>query len=181
LTEAQQLEQPRKQFRRDPVSKQRETRKAVDDRFRRDPVHRLADGAVFPKVENAHPDMAYKLVFQGTNNAEVRQHEQQGWQVVYGHPDGPRLTEGIGASAKENEPIEWHGHVLMDINKEDIQRVVDAGQARVDRIEARIIDKERGPIDAARGMRSRYAKAVNETKKNETNLVVNEEEEQDDG
>lgn len=152
----------------------------MSDQFRRDPANRLADGAVFPVVVNGHPDMSYKLVFTGLNNAEVRAHEQQGWQVVMAHPDGPRLTDGIGATSKPNEPVEWHGHVLMDINKLDVQRVYEAGQRRIDAIENRIIDKQRGPIDPARGMRSRYASAINETKPNERTLVTNEAEEQEE-
>ncbi len=158
----------------------REERKAVSNEFRRDPVNRLSDGAVFPEIVNGHPDMTYKLVFQGVNNAEVRAHEQQGWQVVMAHPDGPRLTDGIGATSKPGEPVEWHGHVLMDINKLDVQRVVDAGQRRIDAIEDRIIDKHRGPIDPARGMRSRYAAAINETRANERTLVRSEVEEQEE-
>ena len=134
----------------------------------------MADGAVFPTIVNGHPEMTYKLVYQGTSNHDVRSHEEQGWEVVYYSPDGPRLGGGVGATCKPNEPIEYHGHVLMDINKEDVQRVYEAGQKRVDKIEDRIIDKDRGPIDPARGMRSRYFHVTNETKKNERSKEIAE-------
>lgn len=149
----------------------------------RPPANRLADGAVFPEIVNGHPEMTYKLVYQGifggAESEDVRSHRQQGWEVVYFSKDGPRLGGGVGATCKQDEPIEWRGHVLMDINKLDVKRVYDAGQKRMDAIENRIIDKDRGPIDPARGMRSRYFGVVNETKANERTREVAEE--QDDG
>jgi hypothetical protein len=146
-------------------------------------VNRIADGAVFPTVENGHPEMTYKLVYAGfgdqRRSEDVRSHEEQGWQVVFYSKDGPRLGGGVGATCKPNEPIEWRGHVLMDINKLDVKRVEDAGQARMDKIEARMIDKDRGPIDPARGMRSRYFGVLNETKANERTREIAEEREED--
>jgi hypothetical protein len=128
---------------------------------------------------NGHPEMTYKLVYQGTTNEDVRAHEEQGWQIVCLSPDGPRLGGGVGATCKSGDPIEYRGHVLMDINKEDVQKVYEAGQKRIDKIEDRIIDKDRGPLDPARGMRSRYFHVTNETKKNERSKEIAEVE--DDG
>lgn len=126
---------------------------------------RPSDGTEIPEVVDADPEMKYQLVFQGLGTAAVRRMEQRGWQIVYFDKDGPRLN--VGDSEKAGDPVEFNGHVLMDIPLEDWKDLQAAGQKELDRIETRIVDKENGPYDAARGMSNRYGRVVNETGRNQ--------------
>lgn len=127
---------------------------------------RPADGAEIPLVVNGDPEMKYQLVYQAFGTEAVRRMEAKGWEIVRQHPDGVKLS--VGETCQDGEPIEYHGHVLMDIPLEDWKDLQANGQRELDRIEDRIVDKENGPFDAARGMSNRYGRVVNETGRNQT-------------
>jgi len=143
---------------------------------------RPADGTRFPSVRGADPDCKYKLVFNGQGGRLVDEHKMNGWEVVYFAKDGPRLS--VGQTCRPGDPIEYEGHTLMDIHKDDWEDIQNEGQVEQDKIDEIILDKKHGPLDKSRGIRADAAgiRIINETKPDKrTRVLPPDEQENDDG
>ncbi len=131
---------------------------------------------MYPKVVNGDPDCKYCLVYSGQDGL-IERYKANGWDIVYWTQDGPRLS--IGKTCKPNEAIEYQSHTLMDCHKDDFADIQSEGQKYWDHIEDAMIDKEGGPMDKARGMKSRALgiPVLNETKPNVRGTEIPEERE----
>lgn len=138
---------------------------------RRDPKRRHVDGASpWSRLQHRNPKKHY--VFASLTNQETGQayYEQLGYEIERMPDKGtPGVQPWAGCTSKPGEPIEVRGHVLMSISTDKRREIDlygadgDGGQALVDAIEERIIDREAGGVDGLRGMRTRYMDVTNET------------------
>jgi hypothetical protein len=134
---------------------------------RKDPVKRPVDGIRGRDVlVNADPGKHY--VFAHRSNAFGEEYYASiGYELVLQSDtggDGVRLRTGV--NSKPGEPIEQFGHVLMSIDKALWMEMClngnedHSGQAGVDAIEERIVDKTLGGMDGLRGLQTKFARVV---------------------
>lgn len=144
---------------------------------RQDPKPRHIDGiSVWANVRGKDPTRVYVLANK-TGIMGADWYQMLGYKIETADYTAAGQAKGVylagGKTARQGEPLEMMGLVLMSISKEKHDLIerhgIDgqSGQAEADEIEARIIDKEAGGTDEMRGMRSRrgvqYFRGVNET------------------
>jgi hypothetical protein len=133
---------------------------------RRDPKRRRRAYQFDPtRLENRDPNKFYKLIAPNL----VRRYESLGMTVEPLREGGPTMQ--VGAISRPGEPVMMDEHILMSMPMEEHERVElegqhgGMGQEYYDDLEDQILAKD-GGIDPARGMRSRFAHVLNETKPN---------------
>jgi hypothetical protein len=136
---------------------------------RKDPAVRHHDGgSTWAKVLNKKEDRHYVLVNMNSSDMGPGYYKEIGYRVEVADKDGPRLAGGT--TVKDGEEITMRGMLLMSCDMEryrEIQRSGPDGNTGWDdaeRVERKIIDKERGGIDKLRGLHGRrYFDVRNET------------------
>jgi hypothetical protein len=133
---------------------------------RRDPPRKRSFAGYDPtKLLNADPQFRYKFVDPSAKMDGVRSHESRGWEIVLRTKDGPVLM--VGTEAREAEPIDYEGMILMRLPKEAFERVDregqhgQGGQDLLDAIDEQITNP--GGLDGL-GASNRYGEVLNETK-----------------
>lgn len=134
---------------------------------RRDPVPRRANGG-FDKfrVMNCNPERHYVAVYKNSDDMGPEYFEALGYDIERLTEHGPRFL--VGRGAKQGEPVECQGHVLMSCPNEVRQEIVAngadgvSGQNWVDEIDKKLLKP--GGIDAGRGLGAPYMSFENDTR-----------------
>lgn len=119
------------------------------------PVHR---SAFSPVLTNKEPGMVYKLIAPSNGPFGPSYYEALGYQRVEKRDGGPGFA--FGETSGTTSAVEYHGHVLMQISKERADEITEygamggGGQAHLDEVESRVIDRGHMP-DSSRGIRRR--------------------------
>jgi hypothetical protein len=137
-------------------------------RSRKDPRPRPAFADI-NQVRSGDRDRKYVLCYRPT----VERYLEIGWEIEVSRFGGPKLS---GRTVKEGEPLEYSGHVLMSMSREDFEdlqqyghkdggAIAGLGQEHADRIEKEIISQTSARRDALRGIGGgdRYFRIQNET------------------
>ena len=124
------------------------------------------------KLKNRDPNKEYVLVYRGGERTNfIPNYEALGFEIEQFDPDhGVKLGAGRKTSRRKGDEIEWAGHVLMSIDKEEYERIKRfgpdgiTGTNLVDQLEKRIRGRQmhreafreeriRGVHEDARGSR----------------------------
>ena len=100
--------------------------------------------------KNEDPNKHYVWVYKAGQVDQIGMYENRGYEVELHKPNGVRSA--VQRKDKPfDTPVEWMGNVLMSIDKADLAIQEARGQAKVDRIESAIIDRN-GAVDPLRGI-----------------------------
>lgn len=112
---------------------------------RKDPRKRRPSNAFDQTViepETKEPGRVYRFASLNAHYMGVRQMEQLGWRIEIQGESPVKLR--IGATAREGEPLEYMGNILMSVEKEEADRANregwygEGGQDDLDMINQRI-------------------------------------------
>jgi hypothetical protein len=122
---------------------------------RQDPKVRHVVGTREVRVEGKRKDRHYVLVYKAAVEGGVDDYAEAGYVVERyatatpeGDIAGPHI---LGLQGKSGQVIEFRGHVLMSISREDAEAFVAAEQAEADIIEKSIVSQRVG-VDKLRGL-----------------------------
>lgn len=137
---------------------------------RKDPKSRPTDGARTAGVRNANPERVYVLVSKNDTLQGPEFYEDMGYEYV--RQADPERMAGSRNRGESTDTVEYRGHVLMWISKQEHMRIVregpygDTGQKYADQIENRIVDKKSAARDSLRGLGANHGlSVVNETER----------------
>ncbi len=103
-----------------------------------DPAGRPIGGSVRFEVINQDKRFKYVGVFRGDEDATAS-YDFQGYEPVIATEGGPRIR-GV-RRVELGQPLEWKGHVVMAVARDQWQADYDAGQAYGDRKSAAMVGK----------------------------------------
>lgn len=122
---------------------------------RKDPRPRPIGGSVQFDVVARDPRFHYVGVFRGDDNAWA-DYQFKGYQPVEFQPGGPRIRGCV--TCKPGEQVEYKGHVLMALPKDEYDLQFKESQARGDVMSNQMIGGK-----AARKIGNANAPVINET------------------
>jgi hypothetical protein len=131
---------------------------------RKDPKTRSPRTINNSDLLNRDPSLYYVAVDKATGACE--EYEGMGYHYVKASETGVKFL--AGKSVPTGEPLEYRGHILMAIAKEEREHIeqygVDGGTGynRADELEAQLIDKSGVQTDLMRGINSRYTRVESE-------------------
>jgi hypothetical protein len=143
-----------------PAPKTIETQ-AKQNAVRNDPVQRYADGADYGTgLKGSNPDRKYVLVYKGDSAMGVEYYEELGYTIERYREGGP--TFFAAKTGQTGDVMEYRGHVLMSISKEDHAALrkfggpgAGKGSDHWTKMEAALLAKGQGQPDHLRGIDGR--------------------------
>lgn len=128
-----------------------QTRSPRNAGTRRDPRPRRVDAMEKAgQFKQLDPKRHYVAVYKAAEENGIGEYEERGYVVELVRADGPRSITGTKTRG-EGQPVEYRGHVLMSIEREELAAQEAQGQAEADALERRIIRRD-GMVDHMRGI-----------------------------
>ena len=143
------------------------TKSATAAPLRKDPVRRHVDGSKGAmRLRNQDPSRVYVYAYRADQLTGEQYYADMGYQLeVWPGQSETDKVRPWGGQGIAGEPIEQRGHVLMSISKELHTQITQegtddcGGQAWVDAVEAKIVDRRAGGYgldDGLRGISRKY-------------------------
>ena len=135
-----------------------------------DPPQRSLDGGIpYFNVKGKDPEREYVWVYKAAgSDFNVEHYEYLGWEVESYRTGGPRPAIMLAGKAEKlnGQVIESRGNVLMSISKVRHQEIVEngdgnggLGQSHADKLDARLLDRNKQMKDTMRGIHPRLRDA----------------------